>query len=116
MLFSLISRETPSEPVRGLSSDVLTTEGRKFMEDNLRINASQDVFHRYKDLCLKYHDVFSKSKFDLGRTDVVEHKVTLKSEDPIHVCQFRMALWSTYSKIPVLPKRVEMKIFFDPVF
>ena len=90
-VFSDFSRE-PSEPERGLSSDILTTEGRKFMEDNLRINAPQDVFHRYKDLCLKYHDVFSKSKFDLGRTDVVEHKVTLKSEDPIHVRQFRIPL------------------------
>ena len=71
-----------------LSSDVLSEEGRTFMEDNLKTSAPQDVFHRYKDLCLRYHDVFSRSKFDLGRTDVVEHKVTLKSEDPIHVRQF----------------------------
>ena len=41
---------------------------------------------------MRYHDVFSKSKFDIGRTDVIEHKVTMKSEDPFHIRQFRIPL------------------------
>ena len=36
--------------------------------------------------------MFSKSKFDIGRTDVIDHKVTMKSEDPIHIRQFRIPL------------------------
>ena len=36
--------------------------------------------------------MFSKSKFDIGRTDLIEYKVTMKSEDPIHIRQFRIPL------------------------
>ena len=41
---------------------------------------------------MKYHDVCSKGKFDLGRTDVIEHKVSMKTEEPIHTRQFRIPL------------------------
>ena len=45
---------------------------------------------RYRALIMSYHDVCSKSKFDIGRTVVIEHKVVLNTEDPIHVRQFRI--------------------------
>ena len=32
----------------------------------------------------------SKSKFDIGRTDVIEHKVVLNTENPILIRQFRI--------------------------
>ena len=90
-IFSDFSKE-PKEPQSGPAKEPLTEEGRKFLLDNLVIKAPLDFSDRYKDLCLLYHDVFSKSKFDLGWTDVVEHKVNMKSEDPIHVRQFRIPL------------------------
>ena len=43
-------------------------------------------------LIVKYHDVCSKGKFDLGRTDVIEHKVSMKTEEPIQTRQFRIPL------------------------
>ena len=62
------------------------------MTKNLSIKAPLAFYDKYVDLCFKYHDVFSKSKFDIGRSDVIEHKVNLRSEEPIHVRQFRIPL------------------------
>ena len=46
----------------------------------------------YHQLIHRYHDVVSKGKFDLGWTDVVEHKMNLTDEDPVHIRQFRIPL------------------------
>ena len=40
----------------------------------------------------RYHDVISKGKFDLGWTDVVEHKIELNDDGPVHIRQFRIPL------------------------
>ena len=64
-------------------------QGRKVLIDTVSIKAPYNHHNQYLDLCLRYHDVFSKSKFDIGRTDVIEH---MKSEDPIHIRQFRIPL------------------------
>ena len=39
---------------------------------------------------MDYHDVCLKSKFDIGRTDIIEHKVVLNTENPIHIRHFRI--------------------------
>ena len=80
----------PEDPTPGSSRDLLSEEDRKLMIDSVSIKASLN--HHDLDLCLHYHDIFSKSKFDIGRTDVIEHKVHLKSEDPIHIRQFCIPL------------------------
>jgi putative transposase len=90
-IFSDFSKE-PQEPLRGPCSTDMTEEERHFMNENLQIKSPLDFYDRYKDLCFKYHDCFSKSKFDIGRSDVVEHKINMKSEDPVHVRQFRIPL------------------------
>ena len=41
-------------------------------------------------LILDFHDVCSKSKFDIGRTDMIEPRVVLNTENPIHIRQFRI--------------------------
>ena len=47
-----------------------------------------EFLHRYRQLIFDYHDVCSKLKFDIGPKNVIEHKVVLNSQDPIHVRQF----------------------------
>ena len=90
-VFGHFSQE-PEDPAPGSSSVPLSEEDRKFMLETVSIKAPYTYNDQYWDLCLRYHDVFSKSKFDIGRTDVIEHKVTMKSEDPIHIRQFRIPL------------------------
>ena len=46
--------------------------------------------HKYRDLILKNHDIFSSSQFDLGRTGAVKHKITMDNDQPVHVQQFRI--------------------------
>ena len=88
-VFSDFSRE-PKENVPGACSKELTEEERKFLEDNLVINAPYEFKSQYRELMFSYHDLCSKSKFDIGQTDVIEHKVVLNYESPIHIRQFRI--------------------------
>ena len=46
----------------------------------------------YRKLLYLYHDVISKGKFDMGRTDVVEHKIDLIDDDTVHIRRFRIPL------------------------
>ena len=83
----------------------------------------QSFLRNIKALLLDYHDVCSKSSFDLGFTDVVQHKVTLTSEDPIHVHQFRIPFehrQTIYDWVDELLKKgaieVSRSCFNSPIF
>jgi hypothetical protein len=39
---------------------------------------------------LRYHDVCSKDKFNLGCADVIEHSMVIDDERPVHQRQFRV--------------------------
>jgi hypothetical protein len=39
---------------------------------------------------LRYHNVCSKDKFDLGCTDVIEHSIVMEDERPVFQRQFRV--------------------------
>ena len=68
-------------------------EKAKMLEETIRDQVShlpKPVQDRYVNLILRNHDVFSKDKFDLGRTDVMEHKIRLRTEEPIYQKQFRI--------------------------
>ena len=70
----------------------MTSEEKYFLLSHFNVSAPSEWKARYMDLVVKYHDVCSKGKFDLGRTDVIEHKVCMKIEEPIHTRQFRIPL------------------------
>ena len=36
--------------------------------------------------------MISKGKFGLGWMDVLEHKIDLTDDNPVHICQFRIPL------------------------
>ena len=78
----------PPDPVQGSVKNSLSSEDKAALLEKLVIKAPPEFFEKYKSLLLVYHDVCSKSSFDLGFTDLVQHKVSLTSEDPIHVRQF----------------------------
>ena len=72
---------------------------------------------------MKYHDVCSKGKFDLGRTDVIEHRVSMKSDEPIHTRQFRIPLehrQTIYDWVDELLKKGAIEVsrsrFNSPIF
>ena len=66
-------------------------EARKFLE-KITLKCPKEWTAEYRKLILKYHDVFSKSEYDLGWTDRVSHKIRLKHEKPINNKQFKIPL------------------------
>ena len=68
----------------------MTPEMNKFIEENAQINVPDKYRDRYMQLLKKHHAVFSRDKSDLGRSDLIQHEIHLKSEDPIYVKQFKM--------------------------
>ena len=101
----------------------MTSEEKDFLLSQLHVSAPSELKTRYIDLIVKYHDICSKGKFDLGRTDVIEHKVSMKTEEPIHTRQFRIPLehrQTIYDWVDELLKKGAIEVsrsrFNSPIF
>ena len=57
---------------------------------DLNLNVPSSEREKYINLILKNHDVFSKSKDDLGKANNFKHEILLKSKEPVYVKQFRI--------------------------
>ena len=77
----------PRPPKEGPAPKLSPEEEKKFRE-MIKLKCPEEWKEKYTELLLHFHDVFSKSKFDLGRCNVIEHSIRLKDEDPVHVKQF----------------------------
>ena len=89
-IFGKIGKE-PVEPQRGLVRPI-GAEDRKHLVDRLRIHAPQPWKKKIEDLVIKYHDVCSKDKFDLGRASIIKHSIRMKDNIPTHSRQFRIPI------------------------
>ena len=78
------------EEVKRQKRPFLTEEKRQFILDNLTINVPEQFKVEYTQLVLENHDVFSESKYDLGRATTMMHDIELKTADPIYVKQFKI--------------------------
>ena len=87
-LFGTIGDE-PKEPKRGRIKKI-TAEDEAELKEKLTIKAAGAWKARYEELLIDYHDVISRSKFDLGFTNVIEHHIHMKDQVPIHTRQFRV--------------------------
>jgi len=86
--------DTKEEPSEEAAPDMNDEEEKYFMS---KLNVECSDPHekdKYVELCRKYHDVFSKSKHDIGHCDTISHVIKLKDEnaDPIHQKQFPIPL------------------------
>ena len=46
----------------------------------LQIRAPEEWKQQYEELLMKYQDVCSKNKMDLGRTNVARHKIVMADQ------------------------------------
>jgi transposase InsO family protein len=46
--------------------------------------------NQVKNLLMEYHDVVALDKYDLGYTDVVQHELHMRTNEPVHIPQFRI--------------------------
>ena len=66
-------------------------------------NLSTEESSKLKELLNDFHDVFSKSNTDLGRTIVIRHKIDTQSHVPIHQRPYRVPV----SQKPVIKKHID---------
>ncbi len=67
---------------------LLSVANQKEFLQKLKLTVPPSELAAYLDLILKNHDVFSKTKNDLGCATNATHKIHLKNEAPIYVKQF----------------------------
>ena len=68
----------------------LPPEKKKFIIENATLNVPEEYRQRYLDILLKNHEVISAHKYDLGRTETLLHEISLKTEEPVYVKQFKI--------------------------
>ena len=70
--------------------EVLSPAKERFIRDNVKLNVPEQFREQYLKVILKNHECVSQHKFDLGRTDTLLHEISLKSEEPVYVKQFKI--------------------------
>ena len=68
----------------------LSDERKRQMLADLNLNVPRSEYNKYLELIFQNHDVFSKTKFDLGKANHYEHSITLKHKDPLYIKQFKI--------------------------
>ncbi len=58
--------------------------------ENIKLQVPEQYQQQYLKLLLQNHEAISQDKFDLGRTDTLMHEITLKTEEPIYIKQFKI--------------------------
>ena len=81
----------PAEPDEGPAKELTGDDLKKF-KDELNLKCPEEWKPKYEELCLHFNDVFSRSKFDLGRCEVIKHSVQMKDDMPRHQKQFPIPL------------------------
>ena len=89
--------------------------GPSFLDETINIQARDSWATTYRPLLYKYHDVISKRKFDLGWTDVVEHKIDLTDDDPVPL-EHRQTIYDWVKKVAIEVSRstYNLPIFLMP--
>ena len=77
-------------------------EKRAYLKNALKIGGNTQQQEAYLDLCMKYESCFSEHDADLGLTETIKHDIKMKTEDPIHIKQFRIP----YSQRSFIEKKV----------
>ena len=64
---------------------------KKFIGEKLNLeNVPAELRGKYRDVILRHHEAISQHKFDLGRANTLMHEITLKTDEPIYVKQFKI--------------------------
>jgi len=79
----LDKKDPNPKPVKPL----LPAEQKEFLS-KLNLNVPEDERKLYEQLILQNHDVFSKSKDDLGKANNFKHKIFTKTDEPIFQKQY----------------------------
>jgi len=76
--------------VKRKDTEPISAEKKSFILNNLNLNVPSEHKDSYVKVVLKNHECISQHRFDLGRTDTLLHEITLKTDEPVYVKQFRI--------------------------
>ena len=68
----------------------LSPEKKDFILKNLNLNVPPEWRYRFMKVVLDNHECISRHKFDLGQTQTLLHEISLKSDEPVYVKQFKI--------------------------
>ena len=68
----------------------LSKEKKQFIEEKVKLNVPENFKEKYLQMLFENHEAISEHKYDLGKTDTLMHDITLKSEEPVYVKQFKI--------------------------
>jgi hypothetical protein len=81
--------KVPEDPKWG-KGPPLEPKEKKVLKEQLQVFPEEPWRQQYLDLMLRYHNVCSKDKFNLGCADVIEHSIDMEDERQVHQRQFRV--------------------------
>ena len=73
-----------------MQKKVLSKEKKDFILQKVHLNVPVKYQEKYLEVILKNHECISHHHFDLGRMQTLLHEISLKTEEPIYVKQFRI--------------------------
>ena len=62
----------------------------KFIRENANVNVPDEYKEQYMKLLIEHHEVFSDTKYDLGRANTLMHDIELNDPSPAYVKQFKI--------------------------
>ena len=68
----------------------LTEAKKKLIEEKFCSDVPAEYKQQYLDVLLRYHEAISEDRFDLGRCRTDLHEITLRTDEPIFVKQFKI--------------------------
>ena len=68
----------------------ITQKDKLFLKENSSIKVPDEYQNQYEKLLENCHEVFSRTKADLGKSDLVMHDISLKTNEPVYVKQFKI--------------------------
>ena len=87
----LVEEDEALNPAAKPPMSKLSTSKRGYLLSNIDLSSIDAPFRRmYTDFVLSNHDVFSESKYDVGRAKRFRHKIDLKNKNPQFRAQFKL--------------------------
>jgi hypothetical protein len=80
-----VAHESNQQP-----SAKITSAKRQFIKKTVHLQVPEQFCEQYLKVILKNHEAVSENELDLGCTDTLMHEITLKTDEPICVKQFKI--------------------------
>ena len=68
----------------------LSKEKKLFIQEKAKLNVPDNFKEEYLNVLFKNHEAISEHKYDLGQTETLMHDISLKSQEPVYVKQFKI--------------------------